>query len=60
MSGSLSSAKAPDKAFRIFRYGPHESVGQIREGLDQYIVSSNNLSVRARSVVHLPALNETS
>jgi len=40
----------------IFRYGPQESEGQIREGLDQYIVSSNNLSVRARSVVHLPVV----
>ena len=40
----------------IFRYGPEESNGHIREGLDQYIVSSKNLSVRARSIVHLPVV----
>jgi len=38
----------------IFRYGSQESKGQVREGLDQYIVSSKNLVVRTRSVVHLP------
>jgi hypothetical protein len=38
----------------IFRYGPQESNGLIREGLDQYTVSSKKLSIRARSVVHLP------
>jgi hypothetical protein len=38
----------------IFRYGPQESNGLIREGLDQYTVSSNKLSIRARSVIHLP------
>ena len=38
----------------IFRYGPQESNGQIRKGLDQYTVSSKNLSIRARSVVLLP------
>ncbi len=40
----------------IFRYGPEESNGHIRVGLDQYIVSSTNLSVRARSIVHLPVV----
>ncbi len=40
----------------IFRYGPQESNGQVREGLDQYIVSSKNLPVRTRSVVHLPVV----
>jgi hypothetical protein len=40
----------------IFRYGPQESNGQIRKGLDQYTVSSKNLSIRARSVVHLPVV----
>ena len=40
----------------IFRYGPQESNGQIREGLDQYIVSSKNLTVRARSIVLLPVV----
>src|ERR1700693_5176756 len=29
----------------IYRYGPQESDGQIRAGLDQYLVSSKNLSV---------------
>ena len=38
----------------IFRYGPQESNGLIRKGLDQYTVSSKNLSIRARSIVHLP------
>src|SRR5436309_6222105 len=38
----------------IFQYGPQESNGLIRQGLDQYTVSSKNLSIRARSVVHLP------
>ena len=40
----------------IFRYGPQESNGQIREGLDQYIVSSKHLVIRKRSVVHLPVV----
>ena len=40
----------------IFRYGPEESNQQIREGLDQYIVSSKNLTVRARSIVLLPVV----
>jgi hypothetical protein len=40
----------------IFRYGPQESSGQIRKGLDQYSVSSKNLSIRARSIVHLPVV----
>ncbi|GCE30250.1 hypothetical protein KDA_57340 [Dictyobacter alpinus] len=38
----------------IFRYGHEETNGQIRAGLDQYLVSSKHLSVRARSTVHLP------
>jgi hypothetical protein len=38
----------------IFQYGPKESNGLIREGLDQYTVSSKTLSIRIRSVVHLP------
>lgn len=38
----------------IFCYGTQESSGQIRRGFDQYIVSSANLSVRARSVILLP------
>ncbi|HYB02576.1 MAG TPA: hypothetical protein VED37_20285 [Ktedonobacteraceae bacterium] len=38
----------------IFQYGSLESNGLIREGLDQYTVSSKKLAVRARSVVHLP------
>ncbi len=37
----------------IFRFGPEESSGQIRSGLEQYIVSSKNLAVRARSVEYL-------
>lgn len=40
----------------IFRYGPEESNGQIREGLDQYVISSRNLTVRARSIVLLPVV----
>jgi hypothetical protein len=40
----------------IFRYGPQESNGQVRQGLEQYTVSSRNLSVRTRSVVHLPVV----
>jgi hypothetical protein len=40
----------------IFRYGPQESNGLIRKGLDQYSVSSKNLSIRARSVIHLPVV----
>jgi hypothetical protein len=38
----------------IFRYGPQESNGLIRKGLDQYTVSSKKLSIRGRSVIHLP------
>jgi hypothetical protein len=38
----------------IFCYGPQESNGLIRKGLDQYTVSSKKLSIRARSVTHLP------
>jgi hypothetical protein len=38
----------------IFHYGPQESNGLIRTGLDQYTVSSITLPVRSRSVVHLP------
>ena len=38
----------------IFRYGTQESNGQIRKGLDQYIISSKDLPVRTRSVVLLP------
>ncbi len=37
----------------IFCYGQQDTNGQIREGLDQYTVSSKNLTVRRRSVVHL-------
>ncbi|MBA2677199.1 MAG: hypothetical protein H0U76_02195 [Ktedonobacteraceae bacterium] len=40
----------------IFCYGARESNGQIRPGLDQYSVSSKHLTVRARSVVHLPVV----
>ena len=40
----------------IFQYGPQESNGLIREGLDQYAVSSKTLSIRGRSVVHLPVV----
>jgi hypothetical protein len=40
----------------IFHYGPQESNGQIRLGLDQYTVSSKNLSIRARSVELLPVV----
>jgi len=40
----------------IFRYGPQESNGLIRKGLDQYTVSSKKLSIRGRSVVHLPVV----
>src|SRR5690242_10888954 len=40
----------------IFCYGPEESDGQVRVGLDQYIVSSKHLSIRARSIVHLPVV----
>jgi hypothetical protein len=40
----------------IFHYGPQESNGQIRKGLDQYTVSSKDLSIRARSVVLLPVV----
>lgn len=40
----------------IFRYGPEESNGLIRQGLDQYTVSSKHLSIRARSVVLLPVV----
>lgn len=40
----------------IFRYGSQESSGQVRQGLDQYTVSSRNLPVRTRSVVNLPVV----
>lgn len=40
----------------IFRYGPQESNGLIREGLDQYTVSSKHLTIRARSIIHLPVV----
>src|SRR5215831_14265401 len=40
----------------IYKYGPEESDGLIREGLDQFTVSSNKLSIRCRSVVHLPVV----
>jgi hypothetical protein len=40
----------------IFCYGPQESNGLIRNGLDQYTVSSKKLSIRARSVIHLPVV----
>jgi hypothetical protein len=40
----------------IFHYGPEESNGLIREGLDQYAVSSKTLFIRGRSVVHLPVV----
>jgi len=43
-------------AITIFRYGPQESNGQVRNGLDQYIVSSQHLTVRTRSIVHLPVV----
>src|SRR5512142_1178105 len=38
----------------IFQHGPEESNSLIREGLDQYTVSSKKLSIRGRSVIHLP------
>jgi hypothetical protein len=37
----------------IFCYGQQDTNGQIREGLDQYTVSSKDLTVRTRSVIHL-------
>src|SRR6266704_1966636 len=40
----------------IFRYGPQESNGLIRVGLDQFTVSSKKLCIRDRSVVHLPVV----
>lgn len=40
----------------IFCYGPQESNGLIRKGLDQYTVSSKNLPIRARSVMYLPVV----
>ncbi|HVB21692.1 MAG TPA: hypothetical protein VNG51_07090 [Ktedonobacteraceae bacterium] len=40
----------------IFRYGSQESSGQVRQGFDQYTVSSTNLPVRTRSVVNLPVV----
>ena len=40
----------------IFCYGPQQSNGLIRNGLDQYTVSSKKLSIRARSVIHLPVV----
>src|SRR5437660_5428890 len=41
----------------IFRYGPQESNGLIRVGLDQLTVSSKKLCIRDRSVVHLPVVD---
>lgn len=38
----------------IFRYGTQETNGEVREGMDQYIVSSKTLPVRSRSAIHLP------
>ncbi|GER90599.1 hypothetical protein KDW_47610 [Dictyobacter vulcani] len=38
----------------IFRYGTEETNGQVRAGMDQYLISSKHLSVRARSAIHLP------
>ncbi len=43
----------------LFRYGSQELKGQVREGLDQYIVSSRRLAVRTRSIVHLPIVERT-
>jgi len=40
----------------IFRHGPEESNGQVRQGLEQYIVSSKSLAVRTRGIVHLPVV----
>ncbi|GCE07528.1 hypothetical protein [Dictyobacter aurantiacus] len=37
----------------IFRYGTEETNGQVRDGMDQYIVSSRNLVIRSRSAIHL-------
>ncbi|WP_126553616.1 hypothetical protein [Dictyobacter kobayashii] len=37
----------------IFRYGSEETNGQVRDGMDQYIVSSRHLAVRSRSAIHL-------
>ena len=43
----------------LFCYGPEESNGLIRPGMDQYTISSKNLPVRARSVMHLPVVERT-
>lgn len=43
----------------LFRYGFQESHGQVRAGLDQYLVSSKQLAVRSRSVIHLPVVERT-
>lgn len=40
----------------IFSYGEQETNGQVRVGHDQYLVSSKDLVVRKRSVVHLPVV----
>ena len=40
----------------IFRYGPQELNGLIRAGLDQYHRFFKKLSIRDRSVVHLPVV----
>jgi hypothetical protein len=40
----------------LFRYGTAESQGQIRNGFDQFIISSKSLPVRRRSVVLLPVV----
>ncbi|GCF09902.1 hypothetical protein [Dictyobacter arantiisoli] len=40
----------------IFRHGTQETNGKIRDGHDQYLVSSKDLVVRSRSTVHLPVV----
>ncbi len=40
----------------VFCFGTQETNGQIRQGFDQYIVSSTNLNVRTRSTVLLPVV----
>ncbi|GCE14827.1 hypothetical protein [Tengunoibacter tsumagoiensis] len=41
----------------IFRYGSAETDGQVRDGLDQYLVSSRQLQIRARNSIHLPMVD---
>jgi hypothetical protein len=41
----------------IFSYGGQETNGQVPIGHDQYLVSSKDLVVRKRSVVHLPVVD---